>query len=480
MSARGWILVAALAVLVAGAAVVAFHATQRAGDGRDGDAKGAEAPAVRSPKPERPGNRAEPRRRDRVPSVPTRAAVARARRFAGSRVGVVSFAVVGSSGKVHCRACRRRYRAASVVKAMLLVAELRRLAAAGGQLTATDRALLGAMIRVSDNASASSIYLRVGDQGLYRLAEAAGMRGLGVYGHWGNAETTALDQARFVARIDRLTPARYRRDARRLLSSVVASQAWGIPKVSRPRWRTAFKGGWVTTPRGELVHQVARLQRGKRAVAIAVLTDGNPTHAYGRATVRGIAARLLGRSRVRARRLAAVRRGNGRLKAVAGTSGVIGSGAPQRFSVEVEQGLGIDARAFAASVVRILTDRRSWRGTGIALRRVDRGPVSFRIALASPPTADRLCAPLRTNGRFSCFMRDRAVLNLRRWRHGAEPYGRLRTRYRAYMVNHEVGHALGHGHRGCSEPGRPAPVMMQQTKGTAPCRPNPWPVSARF
>jgi hypothetical protein len=384
-------------------------------------------------------------------------------------------AVVDSSGAIHCRACRRRYPAASIVKAMLLVAELRRLAAGGGQLTAGDRSLLGEMIRVSDNASATRIYLRVGDQGLYRLAAAMKMRGFGVNGHWGNAEITALDLARFFARIDRLTPAKYQDYARRLLSSVVHSQAWGIPEVSRPRWRTRFKGGWVSTPRGELLHQVARLQRGGRSVAIAVLTDGNPTHAYGRATLRGIAARLLGPTRASTSRVMGVRRGNGTLKVVAGGSDIIGSGPPQRFVVEIEQGLPIDTRAFAASVVRVLSDRRSWRATGVALRRVDRGPVSFRITLASPQTADRLCAPLRTNGRFSCFMRDRAVLNLRRWRHGAASYDRDRARYRAYMVNHEVGHALGHGHEMCTAPGRPAPVMMQQTKGTAPCRPNPWP-----
>jgi hypothetical protein len=466
-----------VAVLVAAASLVAPDTAQRTGNGREGETKRAVAQDLRSGQPARRAARMERRSRKRVPAVPTRAAVARARRFAGSRVGIVSFAVVGSSGRVQCHACRRRYRAASVVKAMLLVAELRRLAAGGGQLTAGDRALLGAMIRVSDNASALSVYLRVGDEGLYRLAGAARMRGFGVYGHWGNAEITALDQARLFARIDRLTPARYRGYARRLLSSVVASQAWGIPEVSTPRWRTAFKGGWVSTPRGELVHQVARLQRGERTMAIAVLTDRNPTHAYGRATVRGIAARLLGRASVATMGAPGVRRGNGRLKAVAGSSGVIGSGAPRRFLVEVEQGLGIDGRAFAASVVHILADRRSWRGTGVALRRVDRGPVSFRVALAGPRTADRLCAPLRTNGRFSCFLRGRAVLNLRRWRHGAGPYGRNRARYRAYMVNHEVGHALGHGHQGCAEAGRRAPVMMQQTKGTAPCKPNPWPVS---
>jgi len=47
--------------------------------------------------------------------------------------------------------------------------------------------------------------------------------------------------------------------------------------------------------RGNLVHQVARLEQGERTVAIAILTDSDPSDGYGRETIRGIAARLLWR-----------------------------------------------------------------------------------------------------------------------------------------------------------------------------------------
>jgi Protein of unknown function (DUF3152) len=171
-------------------------------------------------------------------------------------------------------------------------------------------------------------------------------------------------------------------------------------------------------------------------------------------------------------------RPTGRLAIVSGSSAVSGSGPVKSFLVEVEGGLRVNRRAFAATVERILYDRRGWSARDrLAFRRVDSEPVDFRVALVSPGTTDRLCAPLETAGRYSCHQNGRAVLNNRRWQFGASSYGDDLDRYRMYLVNHEVGHALGHSwHRACPHAGAPAPVMMQQTMGVGECRPHPWPL----
>ncbi|MEW2358947.1 DUF3152 domain-containing protein [Spirillospora sp. NPDC029432] len=171
------------------------------------------------------------------------------------------------------------------------------------------------------------------------------------------------------------------------------------------------------------------------------------------------------------------RAATGRYAAVPGTAAPPGRhGYVVRYTVEVERGLPFSPARFAAEVHRVLNDRRGWgRGGRLRFLRVADGPVRFRVALSSPALTDRMCRPLDTRGQVSCHARGRAVLNARRWSQGAPPYRGDVAAYREYLVNHEVGHALGHGHRGCPGPGRRAPVMVQQTLSLYGCRANPWP-----
>ena len=243
-----------------------------------------------------PGSRAPLRASRAAPPRPltTPVRIARAQGFARRRMGVVAFTVLEKNERP--RGLRRtvRFRSASVVKAMLMVAVLRR--AGRHRLREVKRSLLHRMITASDNDAASALYARVGGPGLRRVARAAGMRKFVDVGHWAEAWITAADQARLFLRIDRLVPRAHRRYARKLLSSVVRLQRWGIARVARRRhMKVFFKGGWRTG----ILHQAALLERGHGRLALVVLTSGSPSEAYARETMERIAVRVLRPPRTR-------------------------------------------------------------------------------------------------------------------------------------------------------------------------------------
>lgn len=167
-------------------------------------------------------------------------------------------------------------------------------------------------------------------------------------------------------------------------------------------------------------------------------------------------------------------RGTGTLVTVPGEVSAPGSGPRTTVRVRVEQGVDVDPQDFARQVMATLNDPRSWgHGGRRTFARTD-GAADVDVVLASPATSARMCLPLQTFGKLSCRSGKQAVLTSYRWIRGTPEFPELSV-YRQYVVNHEVGHVLGHGHEQCPGPGRLAPVMQQQTKMVAPCRPNAWP-----
>lgn len=196
-------------------------------------------------------------------------------------------------------------------------------------------------------------------------------------------------------------------------------------------------------------------------------------------------------------------------RVVPGTTPQVGKGATKvfRYTVEVEDGLdptmygGDDA--FAQMVDLTLDNPKGWtHEPEFAFVRID-GTSSekpdFRVSLVSPMTVRVGCGyefPLET----SCFNplygpdeESRVFINEARWVRGAVPFEGDVGSYRQYLINHEVGHAIGYLHHdACEQQGALAPVMMQQTFSTAnddaskfdpgqvkadgkTCRFNPWP-----
>lgn len=176
-----------------------------------------------------------------------------------------------------------------------------------------------------------------------------------------------------------------------------------------------------------------------------------------------------------------VQKGTGTVSVVDGTSPVYGTGPLKRFVVETENGIKVDGAAFAEAVQSTLSDPRSWgHGGAMSFQRVGvaaaaSGAYDFKVALISPDSMEIFCPGVGTEGYTSCRYADRAVINLARWETAVPDYKGDIATYRLYVVNHEVGHALGHHHEFCAGPGQVAPVMQQQTLGLKGCVKNAWP-----
>jgi hypothetical protein len=213
-------------------------------------------------------------------------------KYIHTRAGHIAFAVrteghlwgYHRTGGVH---------SASVVKALLLVAYLDDPRVRSRPLTRADHRLIDPMIRRSDNAAANKVLAFVGARRVQDTAARVGMHRFELNPRvWGGSRIDASDQTRFFLHYDAHVVARHRATAMHLLRTIVPDQRWGVGRVRPDGWRLYFKGGWGAGT-GLVDHQVALLTHGRDRVAVAVLTTGNPNHAYGQQTLRSVFARLL-------------------------------------------------------------------------------------------------------------------------------------------------------------------------------------------
>ncbi|MGI9161865.1 MAG: DUF3152 domain-containing protein [Mycobacterium sp.] len=193
---------------------------------------------------------------------------------------------------------------------------------------------------------------------------------------------------------------------------------------------------------------------------------------------------------------------------VPGTSPKVGEGSAKTFTYTVEVENGIDTSSFggdegfARMVTETLSNPKSWtHDPQFAFRRIDdpTAKPDFRVSLTSPVTVREGCG-YEIQIETSCYnpvygpdAEPRVFLNLARWVRGAMPFQGDIGSYRQYLINHEVGHAIGYTtHEPCDKNGALAPIMMQQTFSTSDndgarfdpssvkpdgktCRFNPWP-----
>ncbi|MEU8708196.1 DUF3152 domain-containing protein [Streptomyces sp. NPDC048565] len=159
----------------------------------------------------------------------------------------------------------------------------------------------------------------------------------------------------------------------------------------------------------------------------------------------------------------------------------VGSGShPLRYVVQVETGLDLSPSQAANEIAGILAAPRGWtHDPDNAFQLVSAGaPHDLTVQIATPGTADSLCwAGIQqdTGGEYNCEVPGGVVVNLKRWVKGSPTFDGPIHDYRALIINHEMGHYLGHSHVTCAGAGQLAPVMMQQIKGLHGCVANAWP-----
>jgi hypothetical protein len=190
---------------------------------------------------------------------------------------------------------------------------------------------------------------------------------------------------------------------------------------------------------------------------------------------------------------------------VPGAAPPVGQGTAKSFTYTVEVEDGVDTtgfggdEGFARMVSETLANPKSWtHNPQFAFTRIDSGEPDFRVSLTSPMTVREGCG-YDIQLEASCYnpayleSQPRVFVNEARWVRGAVPFQGDIGSYRQYLINHEVGHAIGYQkHEPCPENGALAPVMMQQTFSTSndddarfdpesvtadgkTCRFNPWP-----
>ena len=192
---------------------------------------------------------------------------------------------------------------------------------------------------------------------------------------------------------------------------------------------------------------------------------------------------------------------------VAGPKVGVGKERTFKYRIEIEQPINTNAYGgddgFVSMVNATLASPKGWLGDEkFAFQATNpRGKdADFVVQLASTETVHAKCGydiELET----SCYLPSQdesqpnlVILNESRWVRGASTFQGDLGAYRQYMVNHEVGHAIGYAnHEACQDDGKLAPIMMQQTLSLSnkelhkinpdevypdndnSCRPNPWP-----
>ncbi|WP_085208313.1 hypothetical protein [Streptomyces sp. Amel2xC10] len=216
-----------------------------------------------------------------------------------ARVSVAVLALDSGAGATYGDSA---FDTASIVKVDILAALLLQAQDAGRRLTTAEKTYAAAMIRNSDNDSASALWRSIGAaKGLDAANERFGLTategGAGML--WGLTQTTAADQLTLLRQIfgtdsdsnsDSALSAASRSYVQELMGTIAAGQRWGVSAAADgSSWR--LKNGWLARSTTGLwdVNSIGRVTSGGSDYLVAVVSNGSATQAAGIALVEAAA-----------------------------------------------------------------------------------------------------------------------------------------------------------------------------------------------
>lgn len=147
------------------------------------------------------------------------------------------------------------------------------------------------------------------------------------------------------------------------------------------------------------------------------------------------------------------------------------------YDVQTRGNITASLSEFKTQANQTLNDARGWSQLSINFREVSSGG-QFTLVLSEASQVPTF-APGACSSAYSCRVGRFVIINQDRWLGATSSWnnasGSLRD-YRHMVINHEVGHWLGHGHYSCGGAGQLAPVMQQQSMDLQGCKFNPWPL----
>ncbi|MFI1484358.1 hypothetical protein [Streptomyces sp. NPDC020747] len=189
---------------------------------------------------------------------------------------------------------------ASIVKVDILASLLLRAQDAGRGLTAQEKTYAAAMIRNSDNASATALWTAIGQaEGLRAANERFGLLDTegGDGALWGLTQTTAADQLALLRQVFGVSESELGEGSRSylagLMGQVAVGQDWGVSAAASGVGASeiALKNGWLPRSATGLwdINSVGRVGVGGREFLVAVLSDGNSSKEKGVSVVEAVA-----------------------------------------------------------------------------------------------------------------------------------------------------------------------------------------------